>query len=431
MSVPWPKYKLREVAEVRASNVDKKTHSSELPVKLCNYMDVYSNEYITGGIDFMEASATPAEIARFGVKSGDVIITKDSESPYDIGVPTVISEEICDLVCGYHLALIRPDTEFLNPVFLAKHLSSYPITRYFSLQASGSTRYGLPISAIELVEIPIPPKIEQNKIAEIFTKLDLAIEQTKELIAKQQRIKSGLMHDLLTCGIDEHGILRSAETHEFKDTPLGRIPVEWEVSELGNCAFVTKLAGFEYTNYFDYRTGGDIIALRALNIKNERLDLEDIQRIPIAVSDKLPRSKIYADNILMTYIGAYIGDVVRIKESNKYHLAPNIAKIVAGKSLVACFLEVYLRSNWVQRQIKNLTAVTATPSLTMTQIRKLLVAIPKDGNEQIKISSRISGLTNYLDSVESELKKLHSLKTALMQDLLTGKVRVTPLLEEK
>ena len=100
-------------------------------------------------------------------------------------------------------------------------------------------------------------KPEQTKIAEILSTVDRAIEQTEALIAKQQRIKTGLMQDLLTRGIDEHGNLRSEQTHKFKDSPLGRIPVEWDAKELGTVAFVTKLAGFEFTNYFDYRLGGD------------------------------------------------------------------------------------------------------------------------------------------------------------------------------
>ena len=394
-------------------------------------MDVYTNQYVTSAIPFMEASASTAEIERFGLHHGDVVITKDSETPDDIGIPSVIAEEIDGLVCGYHLALIRPHSDEIDSVYLAKQLSTARVARYFALRASGSTRYGLPISAIESVEIPAPPKPEQTKIAEILSTVDRAIEQTEALIAKQQRIKTGLMQDLLTCGIDEHGNLRSEQTHKFKDSPLGRIPVEWKVEELGAVAFVTKLAGFEFTNYFDYRIGGDIIALRALNIKNERLDLTDIQRIPKAVSEKLPRSKIFADDILITYIGAYIGDVLRIEESEKYHLAPNIAKIIAGKLLAPEFLEIFLRSSLVQRHIKNLTVVTATPSLTMTQIRKLLIAVPKDDKEQYEITSRIRSISKALNSIETESNKLRSVKTALMQDLLTGKKRVTALLKNK
>ena len=240
MEVAWPTRKLRDLADILVSNVDKKVHANELPVKLCNYMDVYSNEYITSKIQFMDASASIAEVERFSLNFGDVIITKDSETPDDIGIPTVVFENIDDLVCGYHLALIRPNPDQLDSVYLAKQLSTSQVARYFAIRASGSTRYGLPISAIETVEIPTPPKPEQTKIAEILSTVDRAIEQTEALIAKQQRIKTGLMQDLLTRGIDEHGNLRSEQTHQFKDSPLGRIPVEWEATQIGNVASLQR-----------------------------------------------------------------------------------------------------------------------------------------------------------------------------------------------
>src|SRR5271166_4145620 len=233
MNSSWPVRKLSDIAEICVSNVDKKTQPGEKPVRLCNYMDVYSNEYITNGLDFMEASATTAEIERFSLDYGDVVITKDSETPDDIGIAAVIAEPIDRLVCGYHLALIRPNAHQLDSVYLAKQLSTSPVARYFALRASGSTRYGLPISTIESVSIPTPPKPEQTKISEILSTVDRAIEQTGALIAKQQRIKTGLMLDLLTRGIDEHGYVRCEKTHEFKDSPRGRIPREWWIASIG------------------------------------------------------------------------------------------------------------------------------------------------------------------------------------------------------
>jgi hypothetical protein len=91
----------------------------------------------------------------------------------------------------------------------------------------------------EIVEYPIS-KPEQTKIAEVLSTVDRAIEQTEALIAKQQRLKTGLMQDLLTRGIDEHGNLRSEETHKFKDSPLVRIPVEWETTTLGELGLWTS-----------------------------------------------------------------------------------------------------------------------------------------------------------------------------------------------
>src|SRR5699024_10612205 len=133
------------------------------------------------------------------------MITKDSESPEDIGIPSVIIDEIDKLACGYHLALIRPKAETICPTYLAKQLAASNAKRYFGINASGSTRFGIPIGAIENFEIPTPELVEQSKIAEVLSTVDRAIAQTEALIAKQQRIKTGLMQDLLTRGIDEHG----------------------------------------------------------------------------------------------------------------------------------------------------------------------------------------------------------------------------------
>src|ERR1700686_319277 len=107
----WQETPLISVAEPRFSSADKLTHGSEKPVRLCNYTDVYNHEYITRDMEFMRASATQAEIDRFGLKIGDIIITKDSETPDDIGIPTVVDYAAPNLVCGYHLALLRPDQE--------------------------------------------------------------------------------------------------------------------------------------------------------------------------------------------------------------------------------------------------------------------------------------------------------------------------------
>lgn len=271
--------------------------------------------------------------------------------------------------------------------------------------------------------LPSSPN-EQQKIASILSKLDEAITQTEQLIGKYKKIKEGLMHDLLTRGIDEQGNIRSEETHKFKDSPLGRIPKEWECCEIGNACYVTKLSGFEFTKYMEYRDDGEIIAIRAMNIKNEQLILDDVQRISKKVSEFLVRSKLHSGDILITYIGAYIGDILQIKEDNKYHLAPNVAKIVGGPKLTPDFLEFMMRSTKVQRFIKSLVTTTANPSLTMGQIRTVYIIYPKDKKEQDRISKRLSTLNILINKTSSELEKLFLQKSGLMHDLLTGKIRV-------
>ena len=398
----WDVKKLRDLADIRVSNVDKKIYPSERPVKLCNYMDVYTNEYIDGSIQFMEGSANDAEIERFGLNIGDVIITKDSETPDDIGIPTVIHEQIDNLVCGYHLALIRPDNEKIDSIFLSKYLSTSRVANYFALHASGSTRFGLPIGAIESVEILTPPKQEQTQIATILSTIDRAIEQTEALIAKQQRIKTGLMQDLLTKGIDENGNIRSEETHKFKDSPLGRIPVEWEVKEIGKVASLQR--GYDIRE-IDFLPGN----------------------FPVIAS-----SGIIGFHKFRTSIGPNV--VVGRKGSigNVYYIGLDFWAHDTSLFVTNFFgnHERYIYYLFVYLELERFGTKSGSPSLNRNDIHPLLVSIPNP-NEQIEIARIIYNCDELLTTLSKELEKNKLQKTGLMQDLLTGKVRVTDLLNQK
>ena len=114
----WPKVSLSNLIDLRLSSVDKKTKANESGVRLCNYMDVYKNSFIHSEMEFMAATATQREIAKCSLVKGDVIITKDSEKHDDIGVPALVREDVPDLVCGYHLAILRPDQSIVDGTIL-------------------------------------------------------------------------------------------------------------------------------------------------------------------------------------------------------------------------------------------------------------------------------------------------------------------------
>ena len=205
----WETIPLSEIADVITSNVDKKSRDNELPVQLCNYMDVYSHEYINPNIDFMIATATNQEVRKFGLKKNDVLITKDSESPFDIGVPSILRTDIPNLLSGYHLSIIRTKNDLVFPDFLAFYFNHGRTKSYFSQRATGSTRFGLKQSTIENLPVSYPKDANiQKKICEVLLLLDNQIEETEKLIAKQELIREGLMQDLFTRGVDENGELR-------------------------------------------------------------------------------------------------------------------------------------------------------------------------------------------------------------------------------
>ena len=120
---------------------------------------------------------------------------------------------------------------------------------------------------------------------------------------------------------------------------------DWRYVELGQIAEITKLAGFEFSKYIEYIEDGEIIAIRAMNVKDGVLDLENIKRIDKKVSDNLTRSKLFRDDIVITYTGSKYGEVAFINEDDKYHLAPNVAKITINKDNNPYFFFCYFSLN--------------------------------------------------------------------------------------
>jgi type I restriction enzyme S subunit len=216
----WEARRLRTLAAVRASGVDKNTNEDEVPVMLCNYVDVYKNERITAAIDFMKATATLEEIRAFELKADDVIITKDSESWDDIAVPTFVPEAIPGVVCAYHLALIRPFSCEIEGEFLFRAFSSDLVAEQFRIAATGVTRFGLAQGAIKGAFFPLPPLEEQRAItAHINGKcaeIDQAIARAEREIELIREYRTRLISDVVTGQMD----VRDIEVPEVTEEEL-------------------------------------------------------------------------------------------------------------------------------------------------------------------------------------------------------------------
>ncbi|HGY1194536.1 TPA: restriction endonuclease subunit S [Citrobacter braakii] len=194
----WKPLSLQIMAEIIVSPVDKKTEADEIPVELCNYTDVYYNNVITNNINFMKATATKAEIEKYTLKKGDVIITKDSETPGDIAIPALVSENLNGVVCGYHLAIIRPRSKFVIGAFLNYLFSMQKTRYYFFTLATGATRFGLSVGGINHAHFNIPDIVEQQKIAEVLSAADAEISTLEKKLTCLKDEKKALMQQLLT-----------------------------------------------------------------------------------------------------------------------------------------------------------------------------------------------------------------------------------------
>jgi type I restriction enzyme S subunit len=202
----WEVRKLKWLAEVKLSNVDKKSKEDELAVKLCNYTDVYYNEQITTDIEFMEATARLDQIESLALKKGDVIITKDSETADDIAVPAYVPETLPGVVCGYHLAHIRPSEGLINGNYLFRSFTAHGIRDQFEVSANGVTRFGIGKQTIENSLFLAPPTEEQEVIAQYLEKkgmeIDSAVIRAKKEISLLQEYRTALISQAVTGRID-------------------------------------------------------------------------------------------------------------------------------------------------------------------------------------------------------------------------------------
>ena len=206
----WEVAFIKHIADVRFSGVDKHSHDDETPVRLCNYTDVYKNDCITGDMDLMRATATAAEIARLTLKAGDVILTKDSETPNDIGVPAWVPESLPGVVCAYHLGLLRPEPERVLGEFLFRAIGSARIAQQFHVLATGVTRFALGKRDVKNAVIPLPPTIaEQQAICRwISTEclpLDEAIASAEDEIKLIREYRDRLIFDAVTGQVNLRG----------------------------------------------------------------------------------------------------------------------------------------------------------------------------------------------------------------------------------
>ena len=225
------------------------------------------------------------------------------------------------------------------------------------------------------LQIPLPALPVQREIVRILDSFTLySAELTAELIARRKQ-------------------------YEFYRDKLLNFNTSIEETTIGDIALVTKLAGFEFTNYVKYSDFGNVIALRGLNVKNGKLDLTDIKYIDGSDFSKLNRSKLQIGDMLFTYVGT-IGQVALIEEDDKYYLAPNVALIrLKRKDIMPKYIRYYFQSNaFFSTQILRLLQSSSMQNIPMEKIRKFVVKIPP-----MDVQERIVKVLDNFDAICSDL----------------------------
>lgn len=256
-----------------------------------------------------------------------------------------------------------------------------------------NTGYNRHFKWLKEISIPLPPLDEQRKIAAVLDKVS-------DLIAKRHQ------------QLDKLDTLVKARFVEmFGDLQINN--KNWGVALVGENCFVTKLAGFEYTNYIHYQDAGDVVMVKAQNVKDGKLNNKELSYISSDVSNLLPRSQLAAGDIVMTYVGANIGDVALIDDKHRYHLAPNVAKISPDKEKYDSVFFMHMLM-MLRTYISGNSADTAKAALSMERIRNLSVFIPPMNLQRI-FASFAEQVEKLKSIVIQNFEQLEMIKKSLLQ----------------
>jgi type I restriction enzyme, S subunit len=338
------------------------------------------------------------------LEKNDILMTRIGT----IGVPKLVDWEF-EASIYVSLAQIK-----LKSKDQAQFITQYMMSSIFKAETLkrsllSATPQKINLGDIGKIPIILPPIHEQQKIAEILSTVDETIEMTIQLLEKTKELKKGLMQQLLTKGIGHT---------EFKMTELGEIPVEWELSPLN-----------EVTEYVDYRgktpkkSESGIFLVTAKNIKKGFIDYsiskEFVSEETYEVAMKRGTPKL--GEVLFT-TEAPLGNVAQVTNEN-VALAQRVIKFNFKGSSLNKFLMYYMLGDVFQKNLNNKSTGTTVKGIQGKQLHKILIAIPPV-EEQKKIIEILSSVDEKIDSYTKEKERLQKLKKGLMQQLLTGKMRV-------
>ena len=421
----WTTKKLKYLFNYTLSSVDRHVHLEELPVDICHYPDVYHNEKIRPSDPLPKGTCTEDEFLKFSLRDGDILITKDSESPDDIGVPCLIRGNLPNTVCGYHLGIIRPKTRVDSGYFF-RFLQTDLVKWYFYGESSGITRYGLGKPSVENLELPVPPLEEQQLISRYLDKkteqIDSLIEKIQKKIELLKEQRTSLINQCVTKGLDPNV--------EMKDSGvewIGEIPSHWKLTKLGylgSCSNGVSRGSEYFGNGHPFITYGDVYN-------------NDVIPTPsgLCLSDEKDWNtySVCRGDIFFTRTSETIDDIgissVCLETIERCCFSGFIIRFrPSGNELNPNFSRFYFRSTFpLIHFTKEMNQVTRS-SLSQGLLKTCLVPIPPE-LEQEEISSFLSRGLEKIDLItdrETErVRLLREYRQSLISSVVTGKVRVT------
>jgi type I restriction enzyme S subunit len=401
--------------------VDKKSYEGEASVRLCNYTDVYYNDQITGDMELMAATASPEQIERFTLRAGDTIITKDSETADDIAVSAYVPKDLPGVVCGYHLAMIRPGTN-TRGAFVKRLFDSTFARSCFEIRANGLTRVGLGQHELDNVELPFPPIGEQTTIAEFLdretAKIDALVAEQQQLLELLKEKRQAVISHAVTKGLNPKTPLKHSGVEW-----LGEIPAHWSVKRLKHISpfmtvgVVVNPSSFVSDEGLPFIYGGDI--------REGVIDWENSRRISAESCDANAKTRLESGDLLTVRVGAPGVTAVVPPECEGGNCAS--VMLIRRGGYNSDWLCYAMNTRIVRFQVEVVQYGAAQEQFNIAHAVNFWVpAPPRD--EQDKIATFLAKETAHFDALTAEAQRaidlLQERRTALISAAVTGQIDV-------
>lgn len=363
-------------------------------------------------------------------------------------------------VTAVDVAIIRANNKKVNTKFLLYTINNPIYRRMIEDLESGTTRKRISRKNLSTIPFSLPSISIQNqivsKIEELFSELDKGIEslqlaQQQLKVYRQSVLKWAFEGRLTTDWREKQKKLTDANTlikqiqkakelkakeqgkklkplvgiTEEERSNLSNIPGEWTWIKLGDHAFVTKLAGFEFTKYVKYKNEGEVPVIRAQNVSKSSFNPRNFVYVDRNIMEQLPRSRVYGGEILMVFVGAGLGNVGIVPENHEYFLGPNVAKIALEGQLINKYVFYFLTSQIGFANVSGMSKATAQGSISMANIREVSVPLTslEEQNELVNaIESRLSNVEKMEETINQSLQQSEALRQSILKRAFEGKI---------
>jgi len=388
------------------------SHSSP-PATTEGYFMASVKDMRRNGFDFSKckviSEADHRKLVKQGCKPlvGDVLIAKDGSVLEQV----FVQEKNEDITILSSIAILRPQKEILKSVFLSQFLSwNYFRAKIRKEFTSGSALPRIILKNFRLIHIPLPPFPEQEKIAEILSTVDEHIGETEDLIEKTETLKKGMMQRLLTQGIGHT---------EFKNTEIGRIPAEWEVQPLSTAFYVNK-------HSMPSTTDGNML-INYIDIQSvAKGRISEYKQLKFSDSPSRARRIVHSGDVIISTVRPYLKAFAQITSTLANQVCSTGFAVLSTRNANHAsnnYLSHFVFSDTFIKQLEEKMVGSNYPAVNSSDVGNTHISLPSI-QEQRQIADILTAIDDQIEEYRSKLGKLNQLKTGLMQQLLTGRIRV-------